>query len=233
VIRAVGFDLDDTLLDHRGAATNGIASLLHQQGWTYKGEHELGAEWAAIERVYFDQYRLGNLTMDEQRRERMRAILEMVNVDLREIEIKNLFAEYLKHYAKSWTAFPDALPILNELKGAGFRLAVLTNGQQQQQEAKLARIGMTDMFEKVLAIGSLSALKPECGAFMDLCSVFDAAPNEVVYVGDDVHRDAIAATEAGLHGVWLNREGESAPPGVKAEVRTLAPLLSAIDALNR
>lgn len=33
-------------------------------------------------------------------------------------------------------------------------------------------------------------------------------PHDVFYVGDNVHTDALAATQAGLRGVWLNRRAE-------------------------
>jgi putative hydrolase of the HAD superfamily len=37
------------------------------------------------------------------------------------------------------------------------------------------------------------------------------APEEVAYVGDQLQTDAIAATSAGLHGIWLNRDNAPAP----------------------
>ena len=98
----------------------------------------------------------------------------------------------------SGVAFPDAFPVLDTLHRAGFRLAVLTNGLQDQQEAKLASLGFLEFFDSVLAIGTLSAPKPDPRAFMQLCAVLRSEPNEILYVGDDMHTDAIAAAKAGL-----------------------------------
>jgi putative hydrolase of the HAD superfamily len=116
--------------------------------------------------------------------------------ELHDGELGELFEEYLSHYAKSWVAFPDGFPTLDALHRSGFRLAVLTSGQQKQQEAKLASMGLLDMFDSVLAIRTLSALKPDPRVFMGLCSAFGRGPSEVAYVGDDVQTDAIAVAKA-------------------------------------
>lgn len=222
MIRAVGFDLDGTLFDHCGAASAGLATLLQERGWTYEGSANLGQEWIRIERRYFADYVAGNLSIGEQRRIRMRDFLAMANVKVQDVELNELVKRYLSHYANSWIAYPDVRPALDRLRNSGFRLAVLTNGQQEQQEAKLVRMGIRDMFESVLAIGTLSVPKPDSKAFMELCSILGFEPWEVAYVGDDPHGDAIAATNAGLHGVWLNREGQETPEGVETEINSLA-----------
>ncbi|MDP1721407.1 MAG: HAD family hydrolase [Candidatus Nanopelagicaceae bacterium] len=222
MIRAVGFDLDGTLFDHCGAASAGLATLLQERDWVYEGMANLGQEWIRIERGYFADYVAGNLTIGEQRRMRMRDFLAMANVEVRDAELDELVKSYLSHYANSWIAYPDVRPTLDRLRNSGFRLAVLTNGQQEQQEAKLVRMGIRDMFESVLAIGTLSVPKPDAKAFMELSLILGSEPWEVAYVGDDPHGDAIAATNAGLHGVWLNREGQETPEGVETEINSLA-----------
>lgn len=221
MIRAVGFDLDGTLFDLCGAATAGLETLLQERGWVYESSACLGEEWIRIDREYFADFVAGNLTVSEQHRLRMRDFLAAGKVAVRYAELDELVERYLFHYAKSWIAYPDVRPALERLRNSGFRLAVLTNGQQEQQEAKLVRMGIRDMFESVLAFGTLSALKPEAMAFMDLSSVFGCDPHEIAYVGDDAHADAIAATNAGLYGVWLNREGQKKPEDVEVEITSL------------
>ena len=232
MIRAVGFDLDDTLLDHRSAASKAIASLLEQQGWVYQGATEFGREWQRLEQLHFAEYIAGNLTLIQQRRARMHDFLAMVEVEAHGTELDDLFEEFLSHYAKSWVPFPEVRATLENLRSSGFHLAVLTSGQQEQQEAKLASMGFLEMFESVLAIGTLTAPKPDARAFLQLSSALGCLPEEVLYVGDDPHCDAIAATKAGLHGVWLNRAGQDGPEGIGIQVRTLDSLVPAIHQWN-
>ena len=224
MIRAVGFDLDGTLFDHCAAASSGLANLLRERGWVYEGSANLGQEWIRIEREYFAQYIAGNLTIVEQRKLRMRDFLELTNVEVQDSELDELVTKYLSHYANSWIAYPDVVTTLNALRDSGFRLAVLTNGQQEQQEAKLAKMGIRDMFESVLAIGTFSVPKPDVRAFKELALTLACEPQEVAYVGDDPHTDAIAATRAGMCGIWLNREGQETPAGIEAEIQSLTSL---------
>jgi putative hydrolase of the HAD superfamily len=228
VIKAVGFDLDGTLFDHNSAASAGLSTLLEECGRPYKGKKNLGHEWTRIERVYFQEYVSGNLTIDQQRRLRMGDFLDSMNVQMPDADIDSLIARYLTHYANSWIAYPDVLPCLTALRDLGLPLAVLTNGHQSQQEAKLRRMGIFDMFESVLAIGTLTAPKPHAQAFMELSSVLEFSPKEVAYVGDDPHLDAIAASDSDLFGIWLNRENQVRPFEVKAEIQSLAALESFI-----
>ena len=232
MIRAVGFDLDDTLLDHRSAASAGLAALVKQQDWVYEGVTELGKEWQRLEQLHFAEYIAGNLTLIQQRRARMRDFLATVEVEAHDAELDDLFKEFLSHYAKSWVPFPDVRATLENLRSSGFHLAVLTSGQQEQQEAKLASMGFLEMFESVLAIGTLTAPKPDARAFLQLSSALGCLSDEVVYVGDDPHWDAIAATKAGLHGVWLNRAGQDGPDGIGIQIRTLDSLVPAIHEWN-
>lgn len=228
MIRAIGFDLDNTLFDHRGAAAAGLSSFLRRRGWIYEGEPDLETIWQQIEQKYFSEYVAGNLTLAEHRRERMREFLNRANIQTDSADLHGFFAEYLAEYSNSWVAYSDAIPALETLRESGYVLAVLTNGQQDQQQRKLAKMGLSHFFTSVLAIGKVTHPKPDARAFLQLCASLDCEPEEVVYVGDDPHVDAIAATRAGLHGVWLNREGVQTQVGISNQISTLAMLKGSI-----
>ncbi len=72
-VRAVRFDLDGTLFDHRGAARAGAAAFLEGLGVTAT-ESALAA-WSAAEDVQFERWRSGRISFRDQRRERLRVVL--------------------------------------------------------------------------------------------------------------------------------------------------------------
>ena len=229
MIRAIGFDLDNTLFDHREAATRGVELLVLEKEWNYQGDQNIGQEWHRLEDLYFAQYVTGVLTLMEHRRARMRAFLASTNARFEEEQLDALWDEYLIHYSNSWVAFTDAKTALSELKAAGYKLAVLTNGQQTQQEAKLKAMGLAELFEDVLAIGTVDALKPDPRAFAHLCRILTCNPDEVLFVGDDLDYDVRPAIRSGLHGVWLNRNGLVAPNNIGAQVASLSELMEFLD----
>lgn len=114
------------------------------------------------------------------------------------------------------------------MRELGYVLAVLTNGQQDQQERKLAKMGLSHFFSSILAIGKMTYPKPDARAFLQMCASLECEPEEVVYVGDDPHVDVLAATRAGIHGVWLNREDVPTQIGIRSQISTLNDLQTII-----
>ena len=115
----------------------------------------------------------------------------------------------------------------------GLVLAVLTNGEQTQQEDKLRRMGVLDEFDAVLAASALPAFKPSRIAYEALCSALDQPASAVVYVGDDLAVDAIGAAAAGLTSVWIDRHGRGGEPNDVPAIASLTELPGHIRTLAR
>ncbi len=100
--------------------------------------------------------------------------------------------------------FADVLPVLPLLQGM-LRLGVITNGN-----ADLEVIGMDHHFEYALSSSQFGRAKPDPGIFHAACAAMGVAPQDAVYVGDDLRLDVQGAQAAGLRAVWMNRHGSSA-----------------------
>jgi len=216
----VGFDLDGTLFDHESAARRAIEAFVNERGWS--APSNVGEQWLEMDRVHFGDHAAGLIDFHEQRRRRMRDLLALVDVDVQ--DPLALYLDYLPHYEDSWTAFPDVASALAELDSTGLRLAVLTNGRQEQQEAKLARMGVLDRFEVVLAASQLPAFKPSPLAFEALSDAMGVAADSVAYVGDDLIADVAGAQAAGLRPVWLDRLNVGGGPDGVTTIASLAEL---------
>jgi putative hydrolase of the HAD superfamily len=232
MIRAIGFDLDNTLFDHREAATQGLKSFVLKKGWKYQSDQDMAQEWHRLEDLYFAQYVSGVLTLAEHRRARLRELLVSTDTQVDDEQLDALWDEYLMHYSNSWVAFTDAQTVLREFKAKGYKLAVLTNGQQAQQEAKMKAMGLADFFDSLLAIGTVDAMKPDPRAFAHLCRVLECNPGEVLFVGDDLDYDVRPAIASGLHGVWLNRNGLVTQMENVAQVESLSGLRKLVQSLD-
>nr|WP_218644866.1 HAD family hydrolase [Natronomonas gomsonensis] len=113
-----------------------------------------------------------------------------------------------------------------------YRVGLLTDGPDRTQRDKLRRLGWTDSFDQTLVTGALGAPKPDAAAFASLCDALDVAPEEVAYVGDDPDRDVAGAAAAGLLAVQVTYDGGPAVhPDADAslsrdEISTLPALLT-------
>lgn len=209
------FDLDDTLLDHRGAVATGILQHVGSLGEPYVGfrDEKVQAYWHALEERHYHRYLTGELDFAGQRRARAMDFADAYGVTLDDAEADDWFDAYFERYRDSWALFPDALPCLDRLAAAGCRTGVITNGDPDFQSVKIARLVLGERFEHIVASGAVGIAKPAAGIFHHACALYDVDPSEAVYVGDRLLTDAIGAARAGLAGVWLNRNGDDVPPG--------------------
>jgi putative hydrolase of the HAD superfamily len=227
---AVLFDLDGTLSDDDYA--------VHQALLRFQGAHpefattpfeQLRSEWQRLLRLHFPDYLSGKISMQEQRRRRMTDLFRGAGHSVDERTADEAFSVYAAAYDASWRAFDDVVPALDALRG--FRLAVVTNGQQEQQMNKLRAIGVSGYFDDVFISSRTGVAKPAREAFLRPCTQLGVDPQRCVFVGDSLDIDARGATAAGLRGVWLRRPG--APVAEEGAydgpiIRTLADLVGRV-----
>lgn len=186
--------------------------------------------WAAWEEHHVSRAERGEVTWQEQRRHRLAELFAWLGLDPCADEVLDAhFADFLAHYERAWTPYDDVLEAFGAWRAAGVRVGVLTNGVSTQQRRKLAALGVLDDVELLVALDDLGVGKPDPRVYAEACTRFGLPASEVLYVGDDVARDALGATAAGLTGVWLDRLGRPVPDGVEVVVRGLdevLPLLS-------
>ena len=96
---------------------------------------------------------------------------------------------------------------LARLLDAGLRIGALSNARQDLQTVKLARAGLGDRLEVLVGVDTLGFGKPDPRVFLEACRRLGTAPARTAYVGDELDVDAVAARQAGLVGVWLDRPG--------------------------
>jgi putative hydrolase of the HAD superfamily len=210
VIRAVGFDVDDTLLDHQAAVDGAILAMIERMGWPpLPGDLVL---WRRLEREHHPRYVRGDLSFVEQRRERLAAFLAARGLDPDAVDLDGTFADYFALYRERWAPTTDAVEVLGRLRRQGLRIGILTNGPRQLQTAKLDHLGLWPLVDALIAVDDLPAAKPHPDAFDALCAALGVGPTEIVFVGDDLDVDAHGAAEAGLAAIWLNRHGTRAQP---------------------
>jgi putative hydrolase of the HAD superfamily len=138
-------------------------------------------------------------------------------------DLDALFVGYLAAYEKAWSGYDDVHPAVRALHEAGVVTAVLTNGTEQQQRAKLARLDLLDTIGPVFTAEGLGVTKPNPRAFLAVCTQLRLEPAQVLYVGDEHPVDVLGARAAGLHAVLVDRLG-TGPAAEPHRITTLAGL---------
>ncbi|MGW7051004.1 HAD family hydrolase [Streptomyces sp. NPDC054887] len=210
-VRAVVWDIDDTIFDYATADTAGMRAHLAAEGLldgSESVERALG-RWREATTLHWDRFAAGQAGFEEQRRDRVRSFLGRPR--LADDAADAWFQRYVAHYEAAWKLFPDTVPVLDVL-AADYRHAVLSNSSVRNQDRKLRILGVRDRFEVLLCAAELGFSKPAAEAFHAACEALALPPHEVAYVGDQPDIDARGAVDAGLVGIWLDRGGLGGRP---------------------
>ncbi|MFF4900682.1 HAD family hydrolase [Streptomyces sp. NPDC001068] len=230
-IRAVAWDVDDTLFDYTSADRDGMRAHLEAEGLLTgrEGAEAALVRWREITDAQWARFSAGEVSFEGQRLDRVRVFLGRALTD---DEADAWFRRYRVHYEAAWTLFPDVLPALDVL-AAGYRHAVLSNSSLHVQDHKLRALGVHDRFEVILCAAELGVSKPDAGAFRAACQALDLAPHQVAYVGDHPEIDGRGAADAGLLSVWLDRHGTGSAPAGGHRIGSLAELPAILHADTR
>lgn len=253
-IRALLFDLDDTLMAHTRAVDEAIAVAQRAAGGAFAADDPAAVQrrWAELEELHYTRYLTGELTYLGQRVARARDVLAPYGIDLSDEEALAWFDAYLVGYRDAWRLFDDVLPALARLRAAlpGVLLGVITNGDLAFQTDKLHRIALWDELAltpvradgsvdepqragRLIASGELGVTKPDARIFHAAAAALGVESGACAYVGDRVRTDAVGAHAAGMLGIWLDRGdarnpvtdgAEGEPPAGVARIRTLTEL---------
>lgn len=185
---------------------------------------QLTRAWFRIEQANYDRFLAKGLSFEEQRRERLREFLPLVGIAVPRTngELDELFAKYLQSYEEAWTAFPEAVTTVRVVRAMGLPVAVVTNGNHNQQSSKISRIGLEGLLDGIFSSELMNHAKPEPEAFTAPCQSLNVLPSETLYVGDNYRVDVEGARNAGLRALHLDREG----PKRERTIQSLAELPS-------
>jgi putative hydrolase of the HAD superfamily len=96
--------------------------------------------------------------------------------------------------------FADVRPAFERLR-TRYQLASFSNGN-----AEVARIGgLGEFFSLSLNARMVGVAKPHPRCFERLAADLHLEPSQIIYVGDDPKLDVEASRSAGMHSAWINR----------------------------
>ncbi len=130
------------------------------------------------------------------------------------------FDAYSKISQSKTLAYPDVDKGLQQLKSAGFTLALVTNKPIRFVPKILESLGWTPLFDVVLGGDSLPVKKPDPAPLLHVCETLNFQPAQAFMIGDSVN-DILAGQSAGIETLGLsygynygNHIGDSNPTQV-------------------
>ena len=128
--------------------------------------------------------------------------------DLPESFFRDIDAAF--HRRSAWHIFPDVIPALEAMRGAGLRLGVVSNWAWTAQDL-LDLLGLASYFDSFSISARVGYQKPHVAIFEHALEQLGAQPGEAIHIGDDAGADVVGARRAGIEPVLLMREGRRPP----------------------
>jgi 2-haloacid dehalogenase len=218
-IRWATFDCFGTLVDWRHGIANGIDLLFPGQGWklleVYNG-HEPAVQ------TEFPDTRYRDVMAEALRRTARDAALELREVD----------AHVLGDTIPYWPVFPEVATNLTRLREAGWRIALLTNCDQDIIGETQRRLGAP--VDTVVTAEMVGSYKPNHNHFTRFGESFGATRDHWVHVAQSYFHDMEPAKALDVPRVWVNRQAEGRDASIAdAVLPDLHGLLATVESVNR
>jgi putative hydrolase of the HAD superfamily len=214
-IRAVYFDLDDTLCAYWDASKVGLRAAFDAHPVPSVTTEEMVRHWAASFRDFAPTLKQtgwyeGYLKSGAPTRfEQMRLTLQRVGIEDK-AHAQNLSAFYMNARDKALALFPDALDLLEYL-AAKYPMGLITNGPADIQRQEVITLNLEVFFKHIFIEGEVGEGKPLQSVFRRAEQAVGCQPHEIVYIGNSYDHDMAPAIAAGWRTVWIRRASDVPP----------------------
>ena len=214
-LRAIIFDLDDTLIDWSGQSMLWEDYLVPRCTAVY--EHLAAAGYTfpitpleltqLVHTISVNEWQIAKQTWHGAS---LRVVWHKVLLELglapEQFDVESLLQIHGWGPFPGVTLFADTLPVLNSLRQQGYQLGLITNSYHPMwmRDIELRHFGLSDYFPVRLCSGDVGYMKPHPAIFWHLLDQLQIPPAQAMYVGDRPINDVAGANSAGMISVWLN-----------------------------
>lgn len=206
MIKAVIFDLDNTLIDFMKMKRSSVSAAV--RAMINSG---LRLNQSKAEKILYSLYDKYGIEYNK--------IFQKFLLKVGKIDYK-ILASGIVAYRKVQLGFlepyPKVVPTLLRLKQKGLKLAVVSDAPRLKAWMRLTELGIADFFDAVVAFGDVSEKKPSGLPFKKVLKKLGLKPSEVLMAGDNPSRDILGAKKLGMKTCFASY-GALKPEKVKAD----------------
>lgn len=212
MLKAIIFDLDDTLIDWSGFSRDWESRERdHLQGvfeFVSSEIHPLD-DFSALVREFMYRTQQAwenarqNLIAPNVGRVMVEALAGL-GVPAQALDERRCLEAYRWGAVPGVTVFPEVVDTLHLLRAQGLRFAIVTNAFQPMwmRDIELQQHGLLSLFPECrISAADVGVLKPHPSIFEHALKCLGVAPSEAVFVGDNPVADIAGAQGAGMQAV--------------------------------
>jgi len=146
----------------------------------------------------------------EVEKEKYRKYSEILTISLKrllkEVELNPEEEKIFVNTLPKWLPFPETREVLRELKNRGYKLAILSNIDEDMIKKSIDLMGIE--FDCVITAEQTRSYKPSLNHWKRMLEVFKISKNRILHVAASYVHDIIPAHEMGIKTAWINRNKE-------------------------
>lgn len=226
MIKAVIFDLDNTLVDFMRVKRKAVAAAVDAMiDAGLKEERE-----AAIKRV-FNMY-------DREGIEDQRVFDKMLVETYGEIDYRILAAGiigYRRSKDGTMVLYPHVRQTIGTLMKMGIKLAIVSDAPRMSAWMRLVYLGLDPFFDTVVSFDDTGKKKPDPAPFTLALGRLQVEPSESIMIGDWAEKDMVGARAMGMKTVFARYgdDFDTKDPKSDFEVKDIFELIQIVKTLNK
>jgi len=219
MIKAILFDLDNTLIDFMSFKKNCCSAAL--DAMISAGLKINKKKAAKILFELYDKYGIEYNKVFQKFLQRTKGKIDYKILAHGIIAYRKLKENYLVPY-------PKVISILKKLKKK-YKLAIISDAPRIKAWERLAAMDIDRFFDVVVTKGDVKRQKPSSRIFRKALSMLKVSPEDAVMVGDRIERDIKGAKALGIRTVFARYGApEVKKSGADFEIRRITDLLKII-----
>ncbi|MEC9485495.1 MAG: HAD-IA family hydrolase [Candidatus Izemoplasma sp.] len=195
MIKAIIFDLDDTLISEKDYVVSGFNAVSK-----YVSNK---VEKNTSEQIFEILQNLHNTNPNKV----FNRMIDDLNFGS-EIDVKELIDVYRSHKPVI-SFFEGVLPVINKLKDQNYKLGIITDGYFITQKKKLESLNINNLFDEIIMTDELGKeyWKPSVIPFELMSKKLNIHYSEMIYIGDNPRKDFYVSAVHPITTVRIYREG--------------------------
>lgn len=190
-IRAIIFDLDDTLYDCSGTLV-------------LRGRRQVAGKIARLIKCSEEEAYSLQLEIEEKYGVKANIYEKIVShYHLPGTYAQELLEDFVHINISNITVFPDVMDTVIQLKARGYRVALVTSGDKEIQRKKIDVLGLNNRYFDDIVITDRNKGQSKKACFQEIMKRYDLQPKEFVCVGDKIDDELAASKSLGMFTVMF------------------------------
>ncbi len=206
-LRAVIFDLDDTLYTMRGLHDRAVTHALDLAVCQGIDRDKLAKAYEQGRAGVFA--RLDGMPSSHERLLHFAAALEILGENPYRLAPR-MDEAYWAYYYDHMEEKPGMRHVLKTLRDRGIKIAICSDMLTRQQCEKLCRLGIENSIDVLCCCDEAGCEKPDHRMYTYALQKLGLGKDEVVFVGDNIHKDVLGPLSFGMEAIWFNDYGQQA-----------------------